>query len=73
MSFRIKEAAAKLGVSSSTLRRLEEEGWISPSRTPGGHRVYTDKMLTELRVKLRLNPEKETPILPFLDGITVGE
>jgi len=72
MSFRIKEAAAELGVSKSTLRRLEEKGLISPSRTPGGHRVYTHKMLEELRCKMRGLP-RTSKIVPFLDGITVGE
>ena len=37
----IGEAAALLGVATSTLRRWEVEGRLLPSfRTPGGHRRY---------------------------------
>lgn len=72
MMFRIKEAAVKLGISKSTLRRLEEKGLISPQRTPGGHRLYTQKMLENLRFELRDFPGA-SKILPFLDGIDVGD
>jgi DNA-binding transcriptional MerR regulator len=40
---RIGEAAARVGVSSRTLRYYEELGLLTPSgRTPGGARRYTD-------------------------------
>jgi hypothetical protein len=41
---RIGEAAARVGVSSRTLRYYEELGLLTPSgRTPGGARRYTTR------------------------------
>ncbi len=36
----VKEAAELLGVSTKTIRRWEEEGKITATRTPGGHRRF---------------------------------
>jgi len=36
----MKDAAATLGVSASTLRRLADEGRIATARTEGGHRRF---------------------------------
>lgn len=36
----IEQAAKRLGVAPSTLRRWEREGKIKPERTSGGHRRY---------------------------------
>jgi excisionase family DNA binding protein len=40
-----KEAAAYLGISLSTLYRMEQKGCLQPYRTPGGHRRYQLEML----------------------------
>jgi excisionase family DNA binding protein len=40
MKISISKAAKELGVSQNTLRRWEERGYITPERTPGGHRKY---------------------------------
>jgi excisionase family DNA binding protein len=40
-----REAAAYLGISLSTLYRMEQKGWLKPYRTPGGHRRYELEML----------------------------
>jgi MerR family transcriptional regulator, repressor of the yfmOP operon len=46
---RIGEAAARVGVSSRTLRYYEELGLLKPSgRTPGGARRYTDEDIARL-------------------------
>jgi DNA-binding transcriptional MerR regulator len=46
---RIGEAAARVGVSSRTLRYYEELGLLNPSgRTPGGARRYTDDDIARL-------------------------
>jgi len=37
---KISDAAKVLGVSSSTLRRWEKQGFIQSIRTKGGHRRY---------------------------------
>jgi len=44
---RAREAAAYLGVSLVTLRRMEKQGVLSPYRTPGGHRRYSIEMLED--------------------------
>lgn len=45
-SFRIAEAASKIGVSTKTLRRWEESGKLIPRRSSGGHRYYPEKLIT---------------------------
>lgn len=42
-----RQAAEYLGISLSTLRRVEREGNLVPFRTPGGHRRYRINMLDE--------------------------
>jgi hypothetical protein len=65
----ITEAAAKLNLSPSTLRRLEKLGQVSPGRTPGGHRRYTEEQLEDLRVYL----EKKTLRRSVFRGVTLGD
>ena len=50
---RIREAAALLSVSPSTLRVYEQRGVIpSPARTVGGQRVYSWADLEQVRAVL---------------------
>ncbi|MBE9478557.1 MAG: helix-turn-helix domain-containing protein [Chloroflexi bacterium] len=42
-----RQAAEYLGISLSTLGRVEREGNLIPFRTPGGHRRYRINMLDE--------------------------
>ena len=42
-----RRAAKYLGISLSTLRRIEREGYLIPFRTPGGHRRYRINMLDD--------------------------
>ncbi len=42
-----KLAAEYLGISLSTLGRIEREGNLIPFRTPGGHRRYRINMLDD--------------------------
>ena len=47
--YSISEAAILLGVSTSTLRRWEEEGRLVPVRTAGGnHRRYSEEGVKRL-------------------------
>lgn len=50
-----REAGAYLGVSLSTLHKIEKTGLIVPFRTPGGHRRYDREMLDEYLEKSRRN------------------
>src|SRR5688500_16109777 len=44
----IQEASQLLRVSSSTLRRWTEKKQVPVSKTPGGHRRYSAKVIQEL-------------------------
>lgn len=41
----ISEASEQLGISTSTLRRMEEKGWITPERNDKGERLYNKETL----------------------------
>ena len=53
--FTAREAVAYLGISLSTLNRIEKQGLLVPYRTPGGHRRYGQKMLDEYLEATRRN------------------
>jgi MerR family transcriptional regulator, light-induced transcriptional regulator len=57
MGYRIKSVAALTGLTTSTLRAWERRyGLISPDRTHGGYRVYTDDDVARLtRIKSLLD------------------
>jgi excisionase family DNA binding protein len=53
-----KLAAEYLGISLSTLGRIEREGNLIPFRTPGGHRRYRINMLDDYLERSRgLGPQ----------------
>lgn len=51
-----KQAVAYLGISLSTLHKIEKEGLIVPFRTPGGHRRYDKEMLDNYLEASRRKP-----------------
>ena len=51
MLMNIKQASEYLHVAQGTLRRWEKEGLITPSRTEGGHRRYSEEDLLVLLSK----------------------
>lgn len=48
MQLSISEASEKLGISIGTLREWERNGQITPVRTPGHHRRYSEESLREV-------------------------
>lgn len=52
-----REAVAFLGISLSTLRKIEQDGGLTPFRTPGGHRRYDLDMLRAYLEKTRKRAE----------------
>src|SRR6185436_8918922 len=53
--YTIKEAAARTGLTVPVLRAWERRyGVVSPTRTPGGYRVYDEAALGRLRTMRRL-------------------
>ena len=60
--YTIKEAAARTGLSVPVLRAWERRyGIVSPTRTPGGYRVYDDAALALLRSMRRLVDDGWSP------------
>lgn len=51
-----KQAVEYLGISLSTLHKIEKKGMIVPYRTPGGHRRYDRAMLDEYLQASRSGP-----------------
>lgn len=51
-----KDASTYLGISLSTLNRIEKEGLLIPFRTPGGHRRYNRRILDEYLENTRQKP-----------------
>lgn len=47
LSFTTRETARYLGVSQSTIYRMEKQGLISASRTPGGQRRFSRESITK--------------------------
>lgn len=48
MRYRPHEFAKLVGVSVKTLHRWEKLGKLSPHRTKGNHRLYTDEHIDQL-------------------------
>jgi DNA-binding transcriptional MerR regulator len=54
-SYRIGEAAERVGVTTRTIRYYEELGLLgTAARTKGAHRVYTESDITRLEELIRL-------------------
>lgn len=58
-----KEATAYLGISLSTLSRIEKDAALVPFRTPGGHRRYDRKMLDEYLESTRTQPVEKIEVI----------
>jgi DNA-binding transcriptional MerR regulator len=46
---RIAQAARQVGISSTTLKRLERRGLIHPRKDRNGQRRYTDRDIEQIR------------------------
>jgi len=55
-----KEAADYLGISPSTIYRMEKRGLLSPTKTPGGRRRFSQENLEEC---LKRSQILKTPII----------
>jgi excisionase family DNA binding protein len=58
-----KEAVEYLGISLSTLNRIERQGLLIPFRTPGGHRRYDQDMLDEYLESTRVLPVEKVEVI----------
>lgn len=59
------EAAEYLGISLSTLYRMERRGVIKPMRTAGGHRRFTKGMLDDFLARsMKAEARKAAPAQP---------
>ena len=57
--FSLSEFLERTGVSASTAYRAERRGVISPARTDGGHRRYSQEDVAKLLGLQHQNPEKK--------------
>jgi MerR family transcriptional regulator, heat shock protein HspR len=55
--YMISVAAELVGMHPQTLRLYETKGLVSPSRTPGGTRLYSEADIDRLRLIQRLTTE----------------
>jgi predicted site-specific integrase-resolvase len=55
--FTISQAANIIGVCEKSLRRWENQGIITPNRTPGNHRRYTMDMIHKIIQPIKNNKE----------------
>jgi DNA-binding transcriptional MerR regulator len=49
----ISELAGEFDISTRTIRFYEEKGLLAPTRTSGGHRIYTPRDHARLKLILR--------------------
>jgi len=57
----------------SKLRFLEDEGLVSPARTPGGYRKYTDDNVERITTILRWQSENFLPLSVIKDRLDAGD
>lgn len=60
--FGLSEFLSRTGVSASTAYRAERRGVITPKRTAGGHRRYSQEDVAKLLGIQQQNPEKKTVV-----------
>ncbi len=58
-------------VSISKIRFLEDEGLLSPQRTPGGYRLFSEHDVERLVTILRLQRDEFLPLRVIRDELTV--
>lgn len=51
--YQISDLAEEFGVTTRTIRYYEEVGLLSPHRTNGSHRIYTNRDRARLKIILR--------------------
>jgi len=61
MVFTTKDAARYLGISQATIYRMEKQGLISSTRTPGGQRRFSKKSIEEYLKKSRKIEAPQNP------------
>ena len=54
-TYNVRQFADLIGVSVNTLQRWDRQGRLTPQRTPGNRRLYTDEHLSSVRRASRLS------------------
>ena len=70
----ISEAAKRLGVSATTLRRLEKRGLLKPERNSSGERIYSKETLEKFLASDYFLRQKqvEEAVLPERAPVAIG-
>ncbi|MFN8487192.1 MAG: IS607 family transposase [Caldilineaceae bacterium] len=61
-TYNISEFSKIVGVAVKTLQRWDREGKLSPTRTPGNRRVYTDAHIAQATGLVRKTLERKTVV-----------
>ncbi|HEX2266209.1 MAG TPA: MerR family transcriptional regulator, partial [Solirubrobacterales bacterium] len=59
-------------ISISKIRYLEDQKLLSPRRTPGGYRLYTQSDVARLRTILRLQRDEFLPLRVIRQALDTG-
>jgi DNA-binding transcriptional MerR regulator len=59
-------------ISISKIRFLEDQKLISPRRTPGGYRLFSQEDVERLRAILRMQRDEFLPLAVIRDMLTQG-
>lgn len=75
---RIGEVARRSGVSVRALRYYEEQGLLTPGRSPGGHREYAEDTVDRVRIFQQfyaagLPSRRIAELLPCIDTDTTTD
>ncbi|AXK36743.1 MerR family transcriptional regulator [Streptomyces armeniacus] len=75
---RIGELARRSGVSVRALRYYEEQGLLTPGRSPGGQREYTEDAVGRVRIFRQfyaagLSSRRIAELLPCIDSGTTTD
>src|SRR5207237_4020393 len=57
-------------ISISKIRFLEDEGLLTPQRTPGGYRLFSEDDLDRLTTTLRLQRDEFLPLRAIRDALS---
>ena len=64
--YTVRQFAERIGVSVKTLQRWDREGRLTPQRTPGNRRVYTDEHVQQVLHLRSGNVERPRKTLVYL-------
>lgn len=65
-TYTVRQFAERIGVSVKTLQRWDREGRLTPQRTPGNRRLYTDAHVQQVLYGRRGNDQRPRKTIVYL-------